>query len=212
MVSSSQARYGDPETRGRILQAAWELIEERGAEVRLVDVAERAGVSRQGLYLHFGDRAGLLRALVEFMDEVLGVEGMAAHVFAAPTGLEMLERTVELYTVLAPRIDRVAQVLEAAQYEDPAVAAAWRNRLNTRQAVHRKIVQRISDEGQLADGWTVDAAAGLFYAITLPGPWRELTRELGWTSDDYGEHIIRLLRRGLSVDGSDGRRQTPDSS
>ena len=186
-----------------MLRATWELIEERGAELRLVDVADRAGVSRQAIYLHFGDRAGLLSALVEFMDESLGVEEMAAHVFAAPTGAEMLERTVELYTVLAPRIDRVAQVLEAAQYEDQALAAAWRNRMDTRRLIHRQIMQRLSDDGQLADSWTVNAAADLFYTITMPGAWRELTKELAWTSDDYRERITRFLRRALTVDGPD---------
>jgi hypothetical protein len=75
-------------------------------------------VRRPGtLPLHFGDRAGLLTALVEFMDESLGVEQMAAPVFAAQTGEEMLERTVDLYAALSPQIDRVAQILEAAQYE-----------------------------------------------------------------------------------------------
>ncbi|MBI4260008.1 MAG: TetR/AcrR family transcriptional regulator [Actinobacteria bacterium] len=201
---SSSAPYGDPATRERILRAAWELIEERGADVRLVDVAARARVSRQALYLHFGNRSGLLIALVEFIDETLGLQEMVAHVFAAPTGAEMLERTMELYVRMAPRIDRVAQVLEAAQQEDRALAAAWRNRMANRQAVHRAIVQRVHDEGQLADAWTVDAAAHLFYAITMPGVWRELTKELGWTSDDYRRHITRLLERALLEEGSNG--------
>jgi len=132
------------------------------------------------------------------MDENLGLEDLVAHVFAAPTGAEMLERTMELYVQMAPRIDRVAQVLEAAQHDDRALAAAWRNRMDNRQAVHRMIAQRISDEGQLAEGWTVDAAAELFYAITMPGPWRELTTELGWTSDDYRRHFTRLLQRAMT--------------
>lgn len=174
--------------------------------MRLVDIAGRAEVSRQALYLHFGDRAGLLCALVEFMDQVLGVEERAAHVFAAGTGVEMLERTVELYTKLAPGIEQVAQVLEAAQYEDEALAAAWRNRMDNRRVVHRQIIQRIANEGRLADSWTVDAAADLFYTITMPGAWRELTKELGWTSDDYREHITRLLRRALLLDRPDSRQ------
>lgn len=204
MVSSSEEAYGDPGTRRRILEATWELIEERGAKVRLVDVADRAQVSRQALYLHFGDRPGLLCALVEFMDESLGVEEMADHVFAAPTGAEMLERTIELYANLAPRIDRVAQVLEAAEHEDQAVAAAWRNRMSNRQVVHRKIIQRISDDQQLAHDWTIDAAADLFYTIMMPGLWRELTKELGWTRDDYRQHMIRLLRRAFIAEKSNG--------
>jgi hypothetical protein len=35
------------------------------------------------------------------------------------------------------------------------------------------------------------------YAITMPGPWRELTQELGWTSDDYGRRLTALLQSAL---------------
>lgn len=202
-MSTEGTPYGDPETRKRILHTAWKLIEERGAGVRLIDIARTAGVSRQALYLHFGDRAGLLIALVEFMDETLGLEEMVAHVFTAPSGAEMLARTIELYATMAPRIDRVAQVLEAAQHEEEALAAAWRNRMDNRQRVHRMIVQRIFDEGQLADAWTVDAATDLSYAITMPGVWRELTEGLGWTSGDYRRHITGLMQRALLAGHSD---------
>src|SRR5215475_5669959 len=41
-VSSSQP-YGDPETRERLLQAAWNLALEQGPSLRLADVAARAG-------------------------------------------------------------------------------------------------------------------------------------------------------------------------
>ena len=40
---SSEGAYGDPETRRRILQATWELLEQQGAGVKLVDVADWAG-------------------------------------------------------------------------------------------------------------------------------------------------------------------------
>lgn len=195
----SSESFGDPSTRQRILEAAWKLVEERD-DVRLVDVAERAGVSRQAVYLHFGDRAGLLTALVLFMDEALGVEGMAVRVFEAPDGVEMLERVVDLNAVLAPRIDRVAQVLESGQHRDAALRAAWRNRLDNRRSIHRSIVQRIADEGRLAEGWTVDAASDLFHAVMLPGTWRELTKEVGWTADQYRAYVTRLLRRSLIAD------------
>lgn len=198
----SRKRRRAPETRRLILRAAWELIEERGVEARLSDIAEHAGVSRQAVYLHFGDRAGLLLALVQFMDETLGLEEMVAHVFAAPSGIEMLERTMDLYARMAPQIDRVALVLEQWQDRDEAVAAAWRNRMNNRQMIHRQIVQRLFDEGELAEVWTVNTAAELFYGITLPGPWRELTGELGWTPDDYRRSIGELLRRALLGSGS----------
>ena len=201
-MSSAEVVYGDPETRQRILQATWELIEERGSGVRLVDAAERAGVSRQTVYLHFGDRAGLLLALVQYMPESLGFQQLLAHVFDAPTGAEALERAVELHSSYHSKIDSVAQVLEAAQYQDEDLGAAWRNRMDASRAAHRAIIERIADEGHLADGWTVETAGDLFYTVTMNGPWRELTRGLGWTSKQYAENITRLLRRSLLREGS----------
>lgn len=196
-MSSRQTSYGDPQTRSRILQATWELIEKQGVNVKLSDVANKASVSRQAIYLHFGDRTGLLVALVKYLDKSLGLADLLSHVVNAPTGIEALERLVEAASVYALRIDPVARVLEAAQYDDEAVATAWRNRMRGRHADHRAVIQRIADEGRLADGWTVDTAADLFYTITMPGPWRELTRELSWTSGQYIKNVTSMLRRSL---------------
>jgi AcrR family transcriptional regulator len=186
-------RPGDPDTRERILRAAWDQIVERGSAMTLADVADRAEVSRQAVYLHFGDRAGLLLALVRFMPEALGFERLLAHVLAAPDGIEMLRRTVELHSTYSAQIDPVAEVLEAAQFRDEALGAAWRDRMEASRRVHRTIVQRIADEGQLADGWTVEDAGDLFYTVTMQAPWRELTRRLGWTSERYAQNVTRLL-------------------
>jgi Bacterial regulatory proteins, tetR family len=169
-MSSEAALYGDPDTRRRILQAAWELLEQQGAGVKLVDVADKAGVSRQTVYLHFGDRSGLL------------------------VGLQRWIQTMSWYTA---KIDRVTQVLESSQYQDEALAAAWRNRMGRRQMHIRSIVERIAAEGRLAKGWSVDTAVELLYVVTMPGPWRELTRELGWTAEQYTQNLTRLVRSAL---------------
>lgn len=192
-MSSAQPAYGDPDTRRRILLATWELIEEIGAEIRISDVAERVGVSRQAIYLHFGDRAGLLLALVAFMPETLGFQELLAHVFAAETGVEMLRRAVALHSTYSAKVDSVARVLEVAQYQDAALGAAWRDRMNRSRAAHRAIIERIAAEGRLAEGWTVDEAGDLFYTVTMQGPWRELTRELGWSPEQYAERVTQLL-------------------
>ncbi|MCB0952277.1 MAG: helix-turn-helix transcriptional regulator, partial [Microthrixaceae bacterium] len=83
---STTVGYGDPETRNRILEAAWSLLAEHGAQIKLADVAARASVSRQALYLHFGDRAGLLVALVNHMDESLDLGESLVEVYSAPDG------------------------------------------------------------------------------------------------------------------------------
>jgi hypothetical protein len=65
---------------------------------------------------------------------------------------------------------------------------------------HRMIVQRIAEEGRLADGWTVEDAGDLFYTVTMQSPWRELTRELGWSSERYAERMTKLLLDSFVAD------------
>jgi AcrR family transcriptional regulator len=196
-MSSEPALYGDPETRRRILQAAWELLEQQDSGVTLVDVADRAGVSRQAVYLHFGDRSGLLVALVDFIDVSLGAVQLRAHIHGGATGVESLQRWIETMSWYTAKIDRVTQVLENSQYQDEALAAAWRDRMGRRQMHIRSIVERIAAEGRLAKGWSVDAVVDLIYVVTMPGPWRELTRELGWTAEQYTQNLTRLVQSAL---------------
>jgi AcrR family transcriptional regulator len=194
---SSTAPYGDPETRQRILAKAWELLEGRGSEVTLAEIAKGAGVSRQALYLHFGDRSGLFVALVDHVDLSLGSTEIRAHVIGAPSGAETLRRWVEALSWYTGKIDRLTQILEWGQYEDEALAAGWRNRMNRRRDLMLGVAERIADEGRLAEGWTTAEAADLIYAITMPGPWRELTREVGWSEEEYAERVWRLLESSL---------------
>lgn len=193
----SSDKFGDPGTRDRILDAAQQLIAERGAGVKLREIAEQAGVSRQAVYLHFGDRTGLLVALVQRMDESLHLAEALEHIHAASDSEELLDRAMEVHADFSAAISPVALVLEGAQYHDEALGTAWRDRLRYRHQVHRSFVQRIAEDGDLAPEWSIDAAADLFYAVTLPGPWRELTRELGWTREQYVSEMSALLRRAL---------------
>lgn len=58
------------ETRLRILRSAFELQTERlSSEISLDDVAERAGVSVQTLLRRFGNRAGLIEASIQYVNE-----------------------------------------------------------------------------------------------------------------------------------------------
>jgi AcrR family transcriptional regulator len=173
------------------------MVEESGAGIRLADVAERAGVSRQGLYLHFGDRSGLLVALVDYMDTSQGWADSRSYIFGAASGVDSLRRWVETMSWYTAKIDRIAQTIEASQYRDEAMAAAWRDRMNGRQALILAMMERIAGEGRLSPGWTAPDAADVVYVFTMPGPWRELTRELGWTPDDYDSKVWKLLSESL---------------
>ena len=61
------------DTPTRILEAAWALVIERGSvDVTVAEIAVAAGVSRQLVYFHFENRAGLLTAMARHRDEASG--------------------------------------------------------------------------------------------------------------------------------------------
>lgn len=194
---SSGASYGDPETRVRILETTLSLVADVGSNLKLSEVAERAGVSRQAIYLHFGDRTGLFVALVQHMDDTLDLSESLNRIFEATSGAEIIRRVMETHSRFNPSYDPVARVLEGAQYDDEALGTAWRDRLRFRHQAHRNFIELIHSHNDLATEWTIEAATDLLYATTLIGPWRELTRELGWTNRQYAEHMTTFLSRAL---------------
>jgi AcrR family transcriptional regulator len=198
---SSQPAYGDPLTRTSILDAAWALLEERGSGIRVADIAAKAGVSRQAVYLHFGDRTSLFVALGDHIDVRFGRDQLRAHVFGAPTGVASLRRWVQTMSWYNAKIDSVSRILELAADSDEALAAAWKDRMTGRRGHVRRIAERIAAEGHLADGWVVDTATDLIFTVTLPGPWRVLTSVVGWSTGHYAKEITGLLERSLLAPG-----------
>ena len=55
-------------TRHAVLDAAWDLLADHQRPATLSEVAAAAGVSRQTLFYAFGNRAGLLVAMVRHRD------------------------------------------------------------------------------------------------------------------------------------------------
>lgn len=198
-MSTEQAPYGDPDTRNRIMATAWDLLSVSGSSLKLGDVAAGAGVSRQAVYLHFGDRTGLLLALVQHMDEVLELGPSLVYVRESPTGHDLLERLMRLNAEFWAAVHPVAQVLEAAQHDDDALGAAWRDRMGFRQMVMTTMVEQLAADGQLAEVWSIEDAAELLYAVTHFDTWRELIHQLQWTDDHYVGSMTRLLCRSFLV-------------
>lgn len=169
----------------------------------MADIAAKAGVSRQAIYLHFGDRVSLFVALGDHIDVSFGRDSLRAHVFGAPTGVESLRRWVQTMSWYTAKIDSVSRIVELAGDSDEALAAAWKDRMTGRRGHVRRIAERIAAEGQLADGWTAETAADLIFTVTLPGPWRVLTSVVGWSKERYADEITGLLERSLLAAGAE---------
>lgn len=196
-MSSKVPDYGSSQTREHILKASWDLIANHESSLKLTEVATKAAVSRQAIYLHFGDRAGLVLALVQHMDETLDLGSKLAHVRAAPDGAELLGRAMRLNTQFWSAVFPVARILEAAQNDDAALSSAWHDRMTFRQKTFLAMIKQIADGGELSPDWDIEEAAGVLYATAHFDTWRELTHHLGWTEDRYVVAMTRLLCRAL---------------
>lgn len=183
------------DTRARILDTAWQLVLEQGtADVTIARIAAAAGVSRQLVYFHFTNRAGLLTAMARRRDEASGfaVAVAEAPLMDAEPGLDHLLRA---WCAYLPEILPVARALEAALVTGDDGGTAWRDRMDELHQILRAAVARLP----LADGWTVDGAADWVWSRIQPTTWQHLVGERGWSPQRYTDHTVGSLLRELSA-------------
>jgi AcrR family transcriptional regulator len=185
------------DTRERILAATWKLMEEaKDLQVRIADIAAAAGVSRQAVYLHFGNRANLLLAAVQYRDMTspTGAIKRAAEEEPIP---EALANFVAAWFAHIPRIQPVAGLLAAASQIDPEARVAWDDRMALLRRLSLALAQRLSDGGALRPEWTVQQAADWIWHRTHLDGWRHLVAERDWDAAEYGRRVSASLARDL---------------
>jgi AcrR family transcriptional regulator len=177
-----------------ILEAARRLFEdEEIVSVTLEELARAAGVSRQAVYINFGSRAGLLVALVAYVDEIGGLQAKIANVLGKPTALSALEALVDFRARYTPSIYRLAIHVDAARRFDADAEASWQDRMKYRYANSRTIAHRLATEGVLAAGWTEEVAADLIWSMTSIRTYEELVIDRGWSLNRYRQRIKAIL-------------------
>ena len=187
----------DPATRQRLLDAAWQEADEHGIDhLTLAAVGARAGVSRQAVYLHFGNRATLLVEMTARFDGTSGFRSRLAatrHLPAAAGFRAMLDA----WFGYLPTILRVGVALEAAQLTGGDGADAYRDRMNDWWNGIRIAIQRLADAGQLSPRWDVDTATDWVWASVHPTTYHHLVSERAWTPTDASQRITDALEREL---------------
>jgi AcrR family transcriptional regulator len=187
----------DPATRVRLLDAAWQEADDHGIErLTLAGVGARAGVSRQAVYLHFGNRATLLVEMAARHDRTSGfTRQLAATREQAP--VEGFRSMLDAWFDYLPTILRIGVALEAAQLTGGDGADAYRDRMNDWWSGIRIAVQRLADAGELSRRWDTDTATDWVWASVHPTTFHHLVTERGWTPTDTSQRIIESLVRDL---------------
>ena len=162
-------------TRSRILAAALACAADARADCTMGEVAAKAGLSRQAVYLHFPNRAALLAALSEWL------AGAAVRAPAdAPSARATLTAMVAWLADEHPR----AWPLVRRLGENPADAS--------RLVACRALAERFRAEGALSPHLSPAAAADLLFTLTSLAVWAELVMGRSWTTERYRGHVIFL--------------------
>lgn len=191
----------DSDTRTRILQATWDLLEERrGQGVRMSDIAKRAGISRQALYLHFPTRAELLIATTHYLDDVKGTEARLAPSRAAETGIERLDAFIEAWAAYMPEIYGMAKAFLAMRDTDEAAAAAWDQRMQDMREGCEAAIAALKRDQMLSPAYAPKQATDILWTLLSIRNWEQWTLRCGWSQKRYVTTMKSMARRLLVAD------------
>lgn len=184
-------------TKSRILDVTWNLLENGDKTVRMSDIAKAAGISRQALYLHFPNRAELLVATTRHIDVVKNVDARLERSRSATSGVERLHAFIEGWGGYIPQIHGMSVALRAMRSTDKEAAAAWNDRMKAVRHGCEAAVQAISQDGSLTRDLTEEAATDLLWTLLSVENWERLVKDCGWTQSAYEKTIKQTAEAAL---------------
>ncbi|KGF71758.1 TetR family transcriptional regulator [Neosynechococcus sphagnicola sy1] len=203
-------------TRQRLIQAALELFASQGVtETTTKQIAELADVNEVTLFRHFGNKHGLLLAVIE-----------EAAVFTqlGQTLIQQTSQTSSVYQALKDYATACLQALEAVpEVVRSVVGEAGQYPSENREALGRGFTQAnryvaeyfatVMQRGQLHTHLAAEKLASLLNGMLLGYAVIEFTsefHELWQDRDDFLEHLVTLFLHGAVSQNSDAGGEPAD--
>lgn len=184
------------ETRALVLQAAWNLMaDQRRLDAGMAEIAAAAGVSRQTLFLAFGNRAGVLVAMARHQDARGEHAQRMRQIAATGTDRRALHAFVDVWLDYLPVVYPVAIQFEAGSLSDADANAAWQDRIfsqGVRTGLDRILGQIVTVSGRQAEQ-DPSRLADLCLTFLVPSTWRYLVVERGWTAEAFSRSRHMLV-------------------
>ncbi|MEH2502525.1 AcrR family transcriptional regulator [Bradyrhizobium sp. AZCC 1578] len=151
------------ETRAKLIQAARKAFATKGYAASMDDLTAEAGLTRGALYHNFGDKKGLLQAVIEQIDAEMVARMRAAQNQAETRWLGFLaEGVAYIEMALEPEIQRIMLLDGPAVLGDPSL---WPNQTACLRSTTQTI-QALIDEGTVRP-MDAEAAARLINGAAL---------------------------------------------
>lgn len=186
-------------TKTRILDTTWKLLESGENQVRMSDIAKAVGISRQALYLHYPNRAELLVATTRHVDSVKDVDARLAPSRSATSGRDRLRAYIEAWGSYIPEIHGISVALRAMRHTDAEAAGAWDDRMAAMHHGCAAAIAAIQADGLLNPDLSEEAATDLLWTLLSVENWESLVRNSGWSQAEYLARMTALAEGALIV-------------
>jgi AcrR family transcriptional regulator len=185
-----KARSAD--TRQRIVEAARELVLERGYRATTIaEVALQAGVNVDTVYELVGRKPVLLREIIEQAisgaDHAVVAEerDYVMAIRAEPDPAMKLAIYAHAMRETLARIAPLFLALRDASSTEPDAREVWQEISDRRAANMRKLVRDLRDAGGLRKGLSMEDAADVLWVTNSSELYVMLTDERGWSPGRY---------------------------
>jgi AcrR family transcriptional regulator len=187
------------ERRSRIVDAAHQRFVHDGYSATSIDqIARDAGTSAQTVYAAFGNKAGILRRVVDVAiagdhaDVALIDRPEPQAVFRAPDVAARLQLAIDVAAGTHARSAHLIALTQSLAGSDPAVR-------ELADDLERQV--RIDTErflgaagGHLRDDLPTSHLVDITLLVTGPSSWHRLVNEAGWTPDEWRTWALEAMR------------------
>lgn len=190
------------QTRLQIAEAARVLFLERGyAGTSIEAIAEQANVAPETIYATLKNKRNVLSFL---FDISIGGDDEDVRLLDRPDPQAVLNETdqhrqLTLFardiTKILHRAAPIFEILRIAAKTEPEIAELVQRLLRERMANMNMVVKKVAANGPLREGLNRTGATELMWAMTSPELYLLLSRDRGWSDEEYTRWLTDTLIR-----------------
>lgn len=191
-------------TRREVQDAARRRFMANGyAPTTIAEVAADAGVSVETVYKAFGNKAGLLKAVIDVAivgdDQPIPMlqREFVRKTMAEPDPRRKLLAYGDHLAEVLPRTGHLVMVLRAAAASDEGAAAVWDQLQAERLTGMSAFASHLGKGGHLREGVSVAEARDILWLHNSVEVWDLLVNQRGWSNRRYGRWVARQLIAAL---------------
>ena len=202
--NSSRRQEQARQNRRAVLDAARRMFLDRGyASTTVAAIAAEAGVSVETVYKTFGNKPGLVKAVLDVAivgdDEPVPMvqRERIRRIEAEPDPRRKLAMYGEHLVESAPRRVPIELLVRAAAASDTAAAGLWEQVEAERLTGMEFFARHLHDGGHLRSGMAVDEARDVLWTYNSPELYDLLAMRRGWTPERYGRWVAAAIAAAL---------------